>query len=97
MTHWDGQQVVRLHLACKAGHPTLDSLNIHNKLGIYGLVLKNLPSLQYVKFETSPLSDMPQLTYVVVDSSLMNREAPLDLEVASSVSVVHGTAGGHPV
>ncbi|MEW5319112.1 MAG: hypothetical protein WDW38_010282 [Sanguina aurantia] len=82
---WQGIEIPRLNIACRSGHPALETLTLHNKLGLYGLVLRNLPALRSCEV----LSRWPRLVYVVVDPALMQRAVPLELKLPSYVSVLH--------
>lgn len=85
---WEGMEIPSMHIACQSGHPSLENLTINNKLGIYGLVLSHLPALQYVEYRTITTTSLPQLRFVLVESSLITREIPLDMHLPDSVMVI---------
>ncbi|MEW5319111.1 MAG: hypothetical protein WDW38_010281 [Sanguina aurantia] len=84
---WHGGEIPRLMIACKAGHPTLETLTVHNKLGIRQLVLQNLPALQKLEYTVS--TALPQLRFVIVDPVLMAQEPAPELCFPASVHVMH--------
>ncbi|MEW5319114.1 MAG: hypothetical protein WDW38_010284 [Sanguina aurantia] len=85
---WVGE-IPRLILACKAGHPTLGTLTVHNKLGIRQLVLQKLPALQ--RFEYTAKTGLPQLRFLVVDPALMAQIPTPELSLPDSAVMMQDT------
>lgn len=82
-------EIPRLILACKAGHPTLGTLTVHNKLGIRQLVLQKLPALQ--RFEYTAKTGLPQLRFLVVDPALMAQIPTPELSLPDSAVMMQDT------